>query len=205
MRLTANIDIGLMIPHYLKSRITGERFARREWLSRAALAGGLASLAPAQPQTAQGILDSSERRKSPALSIRTVDGQTLEVLKQRGKVVLVDVMMTTCPGCKMASEGIQRLYQQLGSKGFLPVAVAIDQRAPNVLAFYRNVHGLTFPVGVASRQEVLSFLSHPANKPLMVPTLVLVDKRGSISATRVGWTGEQEIRLAVTKLLEEGT
>jgi len=183
----------------------GRRLGRREWLCKATLACGVASLATAQPQATQGSLNSSERRKSSALSIRTIDGQTVEVANQPGKAVLVDVMMTTCPSCKLASEGIQKLYQQLGGKGFLPVAIAIDQQAPNALAFYRNLYGLTFPAGVTSRQEVLSFLGHPANKPLMVPTLVLLDKRGRICATQVGWIGEQELRLAVTRLLDERT
>ena len=199
------MHVVLVTPQSARSRATGARFGRREWLWKAALACGVADRVTGHPQASQGILNSSERRKSPPLSVRTIDGQTVEVANQPRKVVLVDIMTTTCPSCKLASEGIQRLYQQLGSKGFLPVAIAIDQQAPNVLAVYRNLYGLTFPVGLVSRQEILSFLRHPANKPLMVPTLVLLDKRGRICATQVGWTGEQELRLAITKLLDERT
>lgn len=192
-----------MRPRATASREAGGTTGRREWLRRAVLALGAAPLAAAQPKAPQGATDPAARPKSPPLSVRTLDGETLEVANQRGKVVLVDVMSTTCPSCKLASEGIQRIFQQLGGKGFLPVAVAVDQQAAGVLAFYRNVYRLTFPVGTCSRDEILAYLQLPAGKPLMVPTLVLIDKRGRISATQVGWTGEQELSAAVRALLGE--
>jgi thiol-disulfide isomerase/thioredoxin len=141
--------------------------------------------------------------KGPALEVKTIDGAAVQVHRQTGKVVLVDFMTTTCPSCKQASAGIQAVYQELGGKGFLPVMVAIDSPAPDMLSFYRNLYGLGFPVGMLPREEVLRFLDHPADKPLLVPTLVLLDKRGRVSAKHVGWIGEKELRSAVAKLLDE--
>lgn len=143
--------------------------------------------------------------KSPPLAVPTVDGKTIHVHKQPGKVVLVDFMTTTCPSCKQASAGIQVLYQELSGKGFLPVAIAIDPQASSMLPFYRNLYGLTFPVGIVAREEVLRYLEHPADKPMFVPTLVLLDKQGRISMKEVGWIGEQKLRSAVTRLLNQKT
>lgn len=143
--------------------------------------------------------------KSPPLTVPTIDGKTIQVHKQPGKVVLVDFMTTTCPSCKQASTGIQVLYQELSEKGFLPVAVAIDPQASSMLPFYRNAHGLTFPVGIAAREEVLRYLDHPGDKPMFVPTLVLLDRQGRISMKEVGWIGEQKLRSAVAKLLNQKT
>jgi hypothetical protein len=95
------------------------------------------------------------------------------------------------------------VYKELGGKGFLPVAVAIDPQAPSMLPFYRNLHNLTFPVGIVARDEVLRYLAHPADKPMYVPTLVLLDKQGRIALKQSGWIGEQPLRLAVTKLLSQ--
>jgi thiol-disulfide isomerase/thioredoxin len=135
--------------------------------------------------------------------VKTIDGQEIDVRTQAGKVVLLDFMTTTCPSCKQASEGIQAVYRELGGKGFLPIALAIDEHASSMLPFYRNLHGLTFPVATLAREEVLRYLEHPADKPLMVPTLVLLDKQGRIVRKEVGWIGEQELRSAVTKLLNQ--
>jgi thiol-disulfide isomerase/thioredoxin len=177
--------------------------SRRDWLRNAVLIEATAGLLYADshksaPSFAVGA-------NSPPLEVPTIDGKMVPVHKQPGKVVLVDVMTTSCPSCKQASAGIQVLYQELGKKGFLPVAIAIDPQAPSMLPFYRNLYGLTFPVGIVGRDEVLRYLDHPTDKPLYVPTLVLLDKQGRISMKQVGWPGEQEIRSAVTRLLEQKT
>jgi thiol-disulfide isomerase/thioredoxin len=183
----------------------GRKVGRRKWLWKATLLSAAAGLVRVHPLASQGVSSSGDRRKSPPLLVRTVEGPTVAIENQPGKVVLVDIMTTTCPSCKLAAAGIQKLYQQLGGKGFLPVAIAIDPQASNVLPIYRNLYGLTFPVGLTSREDILKYLNHPADKPLMVPTLVLLDKRGRIYATQVGWTGEQELRVAITRLLDERT
>jgi peroxiredoxin len=177
--------------------------SRRDWLRNAALmevgAGLLWAGSDAPKQT------SAVGAKSPPLAVPTIDGKTIQVHKQPGKVVLVDFMTTTCPSCKQASAGIQVLYQELGEKGFLPVAVAIDPQAWRALPLYRTVYRLTFPVGIVAREEVLRYLDHPADKPMFVPTLVLLDKQGRISMREVGWIGEQKLRSAVTQLLNQKT
>lgn len=139
--------------------------------------------------------------KSPPLAVPTLDGKTIEIHKQPGKVVLADFMTTTCPSCRQASVGIQAVYRELGAKGFLPVAIALGPRAEGTLPFYRNLHGLTFPLGAVALEEAIRYLDHPGNRPIMVPTLVLLDKRGNIAMKETGWIGEQKLREAVSRLL----
>jgi thiol-disulfide isomerase/thioredoxin len=166
------------------------RSSRQEWLRNALLVETAASALCAGSDTPGSNF--AVGAKSPPLEVRTVDGKTTRIHRQTGKVVLVDFMTTTCPSCKQASAGIQLLYQEMGRRGFLPVAVALDVQAPSMLSAYRSVHGLTFPAGIAPLPEVLRYLSHPVNKPIFVPTLVLLDKLGRITIKRVVWTGEQE-------------
>ena len=143
------------------------------------------------------------RRTTPALEIATTDGKSVRVHQQKGKVVLIDFMTTVCPTCKVASAGIQKLYEELGRKGFFPIAVALDVGAPFMLFGYKQQFGLTFPLGVASREVVTAYLQHSPSKPLMVPTLVLLDRRGRIVSTSTGWQSEGELRASVLKLLAE--
>jgi thiol-disulfide isomerase/thioredoxin len=175
--------------------------SRRDWLSRYPLLFAGPARQAARPAAETGAVGAP----SPPLRIQTLDGKVIDVHKQAGKVVLVDFMTTTCPSCKQASEGIQKLYQELGGKGFLPVAVAIDPQAGSMLPFYRNLYSLTFPLALLPREDVLKYLNHPADRPMYVPTLVLLDKRGRISRKQVGWPGEQELRTAIAELLNKKT
>jgi thiol-disulfide isomerase/thioredoxin len=189
------------VPAQLKSeppRVRGKGMRRRELLAKIALLESGVVLLRAGPPPAEGL---AAGVKSPPLRVRTIDGQAIEIDRQTGKAVLVDFMTTSCPTCKLACAGIQNLYRELGGKGFLPVALAIDPQAPNVLPLYRNVYGLTFPVAVLPREEALRYLHHPTDKPMLVPTLVLLDKGGRVSMTQVGWSGEQPLRSAVNKVL----
>jgi peroxiredoxin len=179
----------------------GMMLTRRAWIRNLALVYSPIGIAGADTRQAPDI--SGLGKKSPPLQVRTLDGQIIEIHKQAGKVVLVDFMTTTCPMCKQASAGIQKLYQEFGSQGFLPVALALDSNAASVLPLYRNLYGLTFPVGMIAREEVLRYLDHPADKLMMVPTLVLLDKRGRIAKKQVGWTGEPELRTIIAGLLRQ--
>lgn len=178
----------------LLDRESGAAVRRREWLCRAALLPGVAGLVRAAQNGATA-------GPSLPLKIQTIDGQVLEVHKQPGKVVLIDFMTTSCPTCKQASAGIQKLYEDFGARGFLAVALAIDADAARVLPMYRSLYGLTFPVGVLARAEAVRYLEHPPDKLLYVPVLVLLDKRGRVIKKKVGWTGDQEWRSAIAEQL----
>jgi peroxiredoxin len=141
-------------------------------------------------------------RPGGPLQVKVRNGPPLEVQKLKGKVVLLDFMTTVCPTCKLAAAGIEKLYRELGPRGFSPVAVALNVESPEALDPYRREHGLTFPLGVTSREVVGSYLQHPANQPFMVPTLVLLDRQGRICSVEVGWNGDAALRSAVLPLLE---
>lgn len=178
------------------------RLDRRAWLRQAAVLPAAAGLLRAG-QAATGRVVSTLGAKSPPLKVRTLDGKTFAVHKQPGKVVLVDFMTTSCPSCKKAAEAIQALYREFGGKGFLPVGIAMDAQGSGMLPFYRNLYKLTFPLGTVDRDEAIRYLDHPAGRPLYVPTLVLLDKQGRILMKEVGWIGEEKLRSAVTRLLEQ--
>jgi len=150
-----------------------------------------------------GESTSEVRRPGSALEVNTLDGKVLKVHQMKGKVVLVDFMTTVCPSCKMASAGLQKLNQELASKGFCPVGVALNVDSPSALKDYRQELGLTFSLGTAPRAEAMGYLEHPPDKPLMVPTLVLLDRRGRVCSVEVGWRGIDAVRTSILKLLAE--
>jgi hypothetical protein len=98
---------------------------------------------------------------------------------------------------------LEKLDQEMAAKGFRAVAIALDTGSVDTLRAYRQEHRLTFTIGAAPREDVGRYLSHLADKPLMVPTLVLLDRRGKVCSGEVGWKGEDALRGSVLKLLAE--
>jgi peroxiredoxin len=177
------------------------QMTRRPWLLCTAIALALCPWAAVAQQA--GGPPAKGRRPSPPLEVRTLDGRSLKVHQMKGKVVLVDFMTTVCPHCKLASADLQKVYQELGPKGFCPVGVALNVDSPAALQEYRQEHGLTFDLGTAPRADVEKYLDHPADKPLMVPTLVLLDRRGRVCSIEVGSKGADALRASVLRLLAE--
>lgn len=166
------------------------------------LAGAMLFASSLMPALAQSPVDRSAR-PGPALRVLTLGGGVVEVQRLKGKVVLLDFMTTVCPACRAASAGVQKLYQELGPKGFHPIGVALNAELPSQLKDYRQVHGLSFPLGVASRMDVVRYLEHPPDRPFLVPALVLLDKKGTIRLVQVGWKGEEPLRAEIAKLLKQ--
>ncbi|HYP14512.1 MAG TPA: TlpA disulfide reductase family protein, partial [Bryobacteraceae bacterium] len=90
-------------------------------------------------------------RPSPEYIINLPTGQKQSVLKQKGKVVVVAFISTTCPHCQNSSKVLSRLHAEYAAKGLEVLGVAIDDGA-DAAAFARKFN-VSFPVGTASRES----------------------------------------------------
>ena len=81
---------------------------------------------------------------------------------------------------------MQKLYTELGPKGFQPIAIAagVDHK-PLVPQFIKQF-GLTFPVGYGERDLEIAYLQLPGLQSFMVPQIVFIDKQGIIREQHVG-------------------
>jgi thiol-disulfide isomerase/thioredoxin len=148
-------------------------------------------------------------RPSPEFAVNMPDGQTLLFSQHKGKVLLVEFLLTTCPHCQEASRITEKLYKELGPKGFQPVGVAINDMAKMLVPDYIKNLGLTFPVGFSLRDPVYNYLEHSPMMQLMMPTVVFVDRKFQIRAQHMGGTEffqkeEANMRSMVETLLAEG-
>jgi len=147
-------------------------------------------------------------RKAPELVIHLPSGKDIKLSQFRGKVVALEFLLTTCPHCKRTSSTMERVYRDLGPKGFQPLGAAFNDGAEKLVAGYVQELGLTYPVGYTDRDTVISFLQHPVMLTLWTPQLVLIDKKGMIRAQYPGTHNffqneEENLRFMVEKLLKE--
>ena len=132
--------------------------------------------------------DSQPLRKAPELAY-TVPGHGEQLLSQyRGKVVALEFILTTCPHCQAASRVMTNLQREYGPRGFQALDLAInaldDNRTPDqasqmVAAFAANFQ-VGFPVGFVPRDSFLSFTQHSITEYMVVPQLLMIDRKGYI-------------------------
>ncbi len=136
------------------------------------------------------------------------DGKQVLLSQLKGKVIALEFLLTTCPHCQNASALLEKMYKEFGPKGFQPVGVAFNDMAVLLVPDYVKQLGLTYPVGVASREEVTTYIQHPLAEMLWVPQLLFIDKnfviRGQYTGTDDFFKNEEaNMRNTIQKLLSE--
>lgn len=132
--------------------------------------------------------DNPGLRKAPELAFN-MPGEGQKLLSQyRGKVVALEFILTTCPHCQAASHVMTKFQEEYGPRGFQALDLAIngldENRTPDqadalVKAFQTNFQ-VGFPVGWIPRDQMMAFMGFSMADRMVVPQLVLIDRKGNI-------------------------
>ena len=192
------IGVALLVCAGLLFKICRPRQAAPAQPAAAPIAAGMptpetpaaAAPAPAAPAplalTLASLQSGEVPRKAPELAVQLVTGEQVLLSQFLGKVVMIDFVHTTCPHCQNASTIVERLYKEYGPRGFQPLGVAFNDNASLLVPDFVKMLGLSYPVGVASRDTVIEYLQHSYAEPLYVPQMVFVDRTGMIRAQHGG-------------------
>jgi len=149
-------------------------------------------------------------RKSPEFTLTEINGKQTLLSSYRGKVVVLAFVYTTCPHCQAFSMVLEKLYKDLGPKGFQPIDVAWNQEAktPGVVEAFAHQFGVTFPVFESDYDPIMSFMQFSVMDRPVVPLEVVIDKRGYIRAQAPSQgdpnlQDEGKLRIMIETLLKE--
>lgn len=121
----------------------------------------------------------------PSMDLKiNMSGGPVQLSSYKGKVLAVEFLLTTCPHCQKASQAIEKVYRQLGPKGFQPVGIAINEGGD--AAEYVRKFGLSFPVGNMDHKLCVAYLQHPSFLRLLMPQLAFVDRKFMVRAQFAG-------------------
>jgi len=138
-------------------------------------------------------------KSAPQLTLQRLGGGDSPL--PRGKVTVVDFWATWCGPCRFSMPRVQKLWQEYHPKGVELYSVDTDDEAPtrdaDVREFLAENH-LTFPVvyddGSASQAFAVASL----------PTMLLLDRKGSVVWTHIGAlteSRERDLRTALDRAL----
>ena len=98
----------------------------------------------------------------------------------RGKVVLIDIMSTTCPHCMLLSTTLESVKQRYGDKvAILSVVLPPDNQ--ETVAKYIAKNKVTVPIVCDMGQMTISYLNgKPDQTQVDVPHLFIIDQSGMI-------------------------
>jgi cytochrome c biogenesis protein CcmG/thiol:disulfide interchange protein DsbE len=95
---------------------------------------------------ALGILEPRQSTAAPNVTLPTLQGKPLALSDFRGRVVLVNFWATWCVPCQWEMPLMEKLYQAYKARGFVVVAIALDQEGKPVVEPFVKEKKLTYPV-----------------------------------------------------------
>jgi thiol-disulfide isomerase/thioredoxin len=117
-----------------------------------------------------------------------------------GKVVLVDFWASWCAPCKASFPMMAKLQRDFGPKGFVVVAVGIDEKAAAADAFVKKLSP-DFPAVHDQGQTLVRKVEVPT-----MPTSYLIGRDGKVRFVHQGFHGdrtEAELRRQIETLVAE--
>src|SRR4051794_15080436 len=150
-------------------------------------------------------------RPSPELIINTLGGAPLRVTQNRGKVVIVEFLLTSCSHCQHTTDILKKLQGEYGSQRLQVLGSAVEEMAPMNLAGFVSRFKPGFPVGYNSLKTVAEYTQQNPTSRMEMPQLVFIDRTGIIRAQYAGSAPlfaanqEENIRRQIEVLLREAS
>lgn len=118
---------------------------------------------------------------APAMVVQTIDGKTVDLQQQKGKVVFINFWATWCPPCRAEMPSVNDFYEKVkNDPGIVFLSVDVDNRLNNSSAFMKN-SGYQIPVYGGTLDGLpTSFFSGT------IPTTLVIDKRGLVVFNHAG-------------------
>lgn len=147
-------------------------------------------------------------RPAPDLAFRLTNGQPAKLSQWRGKVIMLEFLLTTCSHCQRTSQTMNKLHSEYAARGVQALGVAINDQDGSLSNGYVKEFNLAYPVGWIKHAVAVDFLQHPVMVSMMMPQLVVIDRKGVIRAQYAGTdpffeNEEAGMRKMIDSLLKE--
>jgi peroxiredoxin len=132
-------------------------------------------------------------RKSPEFTVTDPSGKQVLLSSLKGKIVVMPFMFTTCPHCQRFAQDLTQLQKEFGPRGVVFLGTVFNDANGTMAAQFVKEFNVGFPVGYATRDQVVSYLGLSVLDRWVVPQVAIIDKKGNIVAQSAA-TGSPELQ-----------
>ena len=132
-------------------------------------------------------------RKSPEFTVTDPSGKQILLSSLRGKIVVMPFMFTTCPLCQHEAQMLTTLQKEFAGRGVVMLGTVFNDATAAMAAQFVKEFNIGFPVGFATRDQVISYLGLSVMDRWVVPEVAIIDKKGNIVAQSAP-TGTPELQ-----------
>ena len=134
----------------------------------------------------------------PDLTLETLDGASIDLAKQDGRLLLVNFWATWCAPCREEIPDLKALHSDLEEDGLTVIGVALDRKGREVVDPFVDQHEINYPIVVdAEGTAEAEFGPIPG-----LLTTILVTPDGQITKRVVGIFPTDEMRPILQDMLD---
>ena len=170
------------------------------YLQLAALLVLFVATAVAWPHISTESSDLQDVLYAPDFTLQTLEGESIQLSKLRGQVVLINFWATWCAPCRYEIPDLSRIYLDYKDRGVAILGVSVDEIETKHLVKFRDNYKMTYPVLHGNPAE-LQRLTQLYGGIYSIPTTFVIDRQGVISTVLVGARREQVFIDAIKPLL----
>jgi len=135
--------------------------------------------------------------RAPDFSWTDMNGQSLTLAQQRGKIVLINFWATWCGPCREEMPEFAKWQRSYDAQGLLVIGVSMDDQASDVKAFIRK-RPTNYPIVMGDAKMAESF-----GGVLGLPLSYIIDRQGRIVARYQGEANLPKMEATLKALLTE--
>jgi peroxiredoxin len=127
-----------------------------------------------------------------SFSLPDINGNKVDLVQYRGKVVILDFFATWCEPCRLLAPELKAFYERYKDKGVAVIGISIDE-GPDALKMvksYVKENGITYTTVIDDGKSMKKY------DVFSMPTTVIIDKEGNIRSKHLGITADYTKRLA---------
>jgi len=167
--------------------------------------GGEDTPAPADaPKTSEQARSGTSYQTNPVpapdVTLQTMDGRTINLGEQPGKVILVNFWATWCAPCRKEIPDLVNLYSELQSEGLEIVGIAVDQEGAEVVKPFVKKQKINYPIVLDPDQSTESHFEAMYG----LPTTYVVNPEGKIVRRILGIFPIEKMKPRLKEMLGSG-
>jgi peroxiredoxin len=116
-------------------------------------------------------------RRAPGFALPDSKLKIHDLYDHRGKIVVLELMQTTCPHCATFAGVLSKVQQKYAGKVQILAVVHSAQDNQNTVAAYIKGHKVSYPILFDSGQMAYSYT---LNQQIDYPQVFLIDAKGAI-------------------------
>ncbi|WP_205787207.1 TlpA disulfide reductase family protein [Specibacter cremeus] len=144
----------------------------------------------------------ADRRQVTGLTGTLFDGTKVDSASFTGHITVLNLWYAACSPCRAEAPGLQALHTEFAPQGVQFYGVNIRDEKATAEAFDRTF-GLTYPSFNDKDGGVLLALTRYGVPPAAVPTTLVLDRQGRISARILGQADKGTLRALITTVVGE--